>query len=136
MKISSKEFKNLVYYSQHLKKVQYFFCDIDTMDLEFINMPDCQIEELNFYGTGKTSGWGTDPTKFNSLIKAISNSGLKNSLRKILIKDCYISEEDCKQMMNKHNLYDIEIVGYFASYFSNHKYSITLSEDKTSQMAD
>lgn len=128
MKISQKEFQSLIYYSKHLDIIKFFFCDIETEGMRIVDDPDYRIKEINLHGTGRSnaSSWDKTPTKFECFLKAISESSLMNSLKRILINDCHISEEDCREMMERQHITGIEVKGYYASFYSNKKYTILI----------
>ena len=59
------------------------------------------------------SGWEANIHRFENLIAGISKcTPLKNSLKKLNIKDCGIMIDKAKDILSKYNLSKIELVWF------------------------
>ena len=89
---------------------------IITWRLEFENIKitskeKSKIRNLTFDGTGREyfSDWKNYPERFDSLIKAISQTDIKNSLRFLSIDNWCIKYRTCRSILNSFGFETIEI---------------------------
>ena len=94
---------NLIYLHIDLWKLN-LDSDID------LSGPTYKIEFLSFNGCGINfdNDWENKPDRFERVIKAIANSDLKNSLRKLDVCGCGITVEETQQMLDNYNLSNIQ----------------------------
>ena len=58
-------------------------------------------------GLKENSNWKEYPQRFNNLMKAISQSGIKESLEALDIGFCEVSEEDARSVLNSLGMMNI-----------------------------
>ena len=69
------------------------------------------IKELIFFGCGhqQKSNWKENPLRFENLIKAISESEIKNSLDFILIDGIYPTKEELRTILVSFGMDNIKV---------------------------
>ena len=111
---SSDEFRELVTATKGAKEL-YFQHDIIPLDeqVDFGNMEGSKLELLGFWHSGGSSysNWNAHPMRFENLVASIAESqGLKNSLKRLRIRDCEITREKAQEVLNKYNLNSVTLV--------------------------
>ena len=67
------------------------------------------MEILRLPGTGRANNWKEYPHRFEILIKAISESGIKKSLISVNLWICKLDKEYCKSILNSFGMREVEI---------------------------
>jgi hypothetical protein len=78
----------------------------------FANNPS-KLKSLELWGCGKKydNNWEEHPERLEGLLAAIANSQIKHSLEKIYVINCGVSEEQVREMVDKHGFTNIDYIG-------------------------
>mmetsp|Transcript_21762 Transcript_21762/g.25033 ORF Transcript_21762/g.25033 Transcript_21762/m.25033 type:complete len:169 (-) Transcript_21762:11-517(-) len=115
-KLNCRQFISIVKNASHLKRLGFIKCKIIiTQPLDFTKSDAAespyQIQSLNFKGCGEGYRGGTlKPADFEKIIKAISESTMKNSLEKLRTTDLQIPIEKMNEMMEQYSLQHIQVI--------------------------
>ena len=115
MKINAKQFSSIVKNWSHLKRIGFIKCKISVAGgVEFTKQDlledPYKIESFNFkgWGDGYRGGIITE-ADFDKIIKAMSESTLKNSLQRIRTNDLNIEKREIEKILSKYGMEKVEI---------------------------
>ena len=107
----SKEYlKSLLKYSSHLDTLYIRQCYTDTQTYDFEHI-DYGLKNLYLSGVGCSSlaNWKQNPKKFENLIKGLSNTSLRKSLKQISIVECQLEIASAKKIMELYGMGHINL---------------------------
>lgn len=111
--LSRKELSKLIKASRNWRKVEFSYCKIDATEtwLDFAIPEQYNIKTLSFYGWGDEdySDWANNLEQFESLLNAISQSGLAKSLKWIYLHCWQLEKGQAKELFEKYKIGHIEI---------------------------
>ena len=118
MDFSGKSFEQIVKASYNWERLTFWFSTIHLPEtLDFRIDTNYKIKHLSFQDSGNTywtilkTDWMTDPTAFSKIVNAISESGLKESLKEINIqKNKTLNKENLQQEFNDKGMSHISII--------------------------
>ena len=107
--INSEELSQLVQNSRHCNRFKINGCKltIDT-DIDFSNDDQYSVKFLSFRITGRSdrSDWGKNKSDMKTVMKAISQSSLKDSLQEINVHDCQVTIQEVEQALKDNGVDD------------------------------
>ena len=111
MIFSRKDFQNVITGASNWEVIRFYSCDILASKLRFPKSRKFKIQELDFdeCGDQPRSNWKKYPKRFNSIIKAIAQSKMKNSLKVIKIKKSKLVYKDVKDKFSFYKMDKISI---------------------------
>ena len=101
--------------ASHLEKLAFNNWKLD-IDEDFDIKEDCEIDNQIFYiktielwdwGTVTASDWNAYPKRLNRLVKAIANSGMKNSIDTIWMDDSTLDEKKIKDIFERNKMSNV-----------------------------
>ena len=110
--MNSKQLSQLVQYSKHCSGLWLNGCTINVdSEIDFGNEIPYNIKFLSFCRSGKPSksDWATNLPDMMAIMKAISQSNLKNSLDEINIFHCGVSIEEVSQVLKNNGIENIKV---------------------------
>ncbi|CAI2375217.1 unnamed protein product [Moneuplotes crassus] len=118
MKINGRQLSSIIKNSSHVTRIGFIKCKISitSSSLDFSkpiykDEDKYSIKSLNFKGCGDgVRGGIMTEDDFQKIIKAISESGLRDSLTKLRTSMMNIEEEFIKGMMEEYDLENIELI--------------------------
>ena len=119
-KVSKEEFEDLINAFSHIDRLSFSRCTIDSENVSFKNSsysqssfvtisPKLRILNLNHCGLPKFNDWARNPQKFIGIIKAISESELRYSLKEVWLKKSCLEESFINATFNAYGLNEIQI---------------------------
>ena len=112
MKINAKQLASIIKNSAHIKRLGFIKCKLNmnsTIDLNIDN--PYQIKSINLKGCGyEYRGGMMTEHDFEKLIKAISMSGLKESLVKIRTSDCNMKQYKVEQILDDYDMDKVDVL--------------------------
>jgi hypothetical protein len=109
---SQKWFELIVKSSAKCQRLSITSCTIDGDEEYDFSGPKFVISYLNLrcWGCSAYNKWESNPHRFENIIKGISKSGLKDSLKKLNIYDCDIEKDKVEEVLDQYGLKDKIIV--------------------------
>ena len=108
---SSRDFQHFINSSFGWKEIHIHNCQLLFDEITFSNNKKCKIKELILFGCGHPlkSNWKDNPLRFKNLIKAISKSGIKNSIEVIIIDGSYPTKEELRTILVSFGIENIKV---------------------------
>ena len=125
--INSADLRHIIRAASQAQRVAFHFCSIHcSEDLDLWSEEEYKIEFISFQGWGDTNfeeittDWKVDPSWFESIVKAISNCGLRDSLKKvsIILNDTLLTEK-VQELFNSRDMSQITVVEEYLDLFQN-----------------
>ncbi|CAI2385815.1 unnamed protein product [Moneuplotes crassus] len=113
---SSKDLEKIIKAAHKIPKVVFRLGQFDTQEeMDFsIDDGEYKIECLSVQYTNDkkyvTNTWDEHPEEFETIVKAIAQSGLKESLKKIKLYASIISKDKVKELLETHGLGQIDVI--------------------------
>ena len=110
--MDANQFNTVVKASSQCKELIFSLLSLKlNSDLDFSIETSYKLELIDFKNSGLSdrSDWISNSGNFDSIIKAISKSGLKNSLKKIGIKACEIELDYAMDVLNKNGINHVAV---------------------------
>ena len=85
-------------------------CYLDFEDITITTQIKSRMEVIDFYECGRMSQWDSSSHKFKNLMKAISNSPIRKSLKQLYIAYCEVSKEEWQAILQSLWMPNIEIL--------------------------
>ena len=107
---SSSELQSILIAAKNLKTLEFYNCKLDVTDKFDIKEETYHIEELMLWRWGGYSGWNDNIDGLEILVKAVANSPLKHSFRRIEILDENMDIEyndKVEKIFERHDLQDV-----------------------------
>ena len=86
-------------------------CKLPGEQITLDSKVNSNIHRLVFYDTGKreNSNWEDYPERFENLMRAVSKSSIKESLKVIEIEDCGVTIDKGELIMESLGMDDVEV---------------------------
>ena len=120
----AEELQEVIKSAYNWERLAIGFSSIHCSDaLDFNIKSKYNIKFLSFAGCGNsyseiTTDWKYNPSDFESIVKAISESGLKSSLEIVDIYNCSLDKNSVQRMFNKYKMSHVSVIEMGASPIS------------------
>ena len=111
MKFSKESFEKTVKASANWERVLFCASQIDLSSDIDLSGPHYNTSYLSFKSVGAQieNNWKSHPERLERVIKAISLSSMKDSLKTLSVRDWDIGVKDIEQMKKKHKLDNVQV---------------------------
>ncbi|CAI2361729.1 unnamed protein product [Moneuplotes crassus] len=137
--ISKESFEKTINSFSQTKEIEFDECNITSVGSQFDNKANFKTQHLKFSNTGtsKLSGWADNEEEFSSIVSAIANSSLKDSLTKFTSIFNQFDLHLINKYFAKENMSDVNIIhdDEESSDYSYEGNSLSNSEESDEEQA-
>ena len=110
IKLSNSSLENIIKAGCNSDRIVICYCFLDFDSDIDISGPEYKTTYLSFRGTGNESNWISNPSRLKRILKAISLSSFKTSLKTLDVYDWKLEVSKVKEMLKEFNLEHVKVV--------------------------
>ena len=113
--LSQKDIQHIINSSLNWKIVKFDYWKLDYEDIYLTSKSKSKIETLDFEYSGNTeaSNWKRYPQRFKKLLKAISKSTIKDSLKNLVINQWGVTKKQAKEFLTSLRMKKVKVYAFY-----------------------